>query len=149
MAFTIEVTAEYGYIIALSLAFYLHQQIALVIPVVKARISTGIKAPTLYPRDSEIKNLQLSDLDVTKYMQAQRAHQNNVEFTSVFMAQLLVAGLYMPKEVAIAGAITLVGRILTGFGYLFGKRAMGGFFHFGEWYILYVMGRFAYAVLSS
>ena len=43
------------------LASYLLQQVFLVIFVVRARIGTGIKAPTLYPRDSEIKALALTD----------------------------------------------------------------------------------------
>ena len=142
---------------------FLLQQIVLVLPVVKQRISTGIKAPTLYPRDGQIKELKLAPYQVENYMRAQRAHQNNVEFTSVFMALFLVTGLFpeVTLHVALAGAASRRGRVtllstfseasggplgawvvlfrlLGGVGYLFGVRQIGSFFHLGELYILYL-----------
>ena len=142
---------------------FLLQQIVLVLPVVKQRISTGIKAPTLYPRDGQIKELKLAPYQVENYMRAQRAHQNNVEFTSVFMALFLVTGLFpeVTLHVALAGAASRRGRVtllstfseasggplgawvvlfrlLGGVGYLFGVRQIGSLFHLGELYILYL-----------
>jgi len=87
----IELSAEYGYVLAVALAMFLLQQIVMVIPVARQRIKTGIAPPTLYPRDSQIKALGLDERKVANYMCAQRAHQNNVEFTSVFMPLFLVA----------------------------------------------------------
>ena len=55
-------------------------------------MKTKILAPTIYPRDSEIKELKLNDKQVGDYMRAQRAHQNNVEFLSGFMAIYILAG---------------------------------------------------------
>ena len=81
----LNISKDYGYVLLVALALYLTQQLILLIPVLKMRSQTKIKAPTLYPRDSEIKDLNLSDEDVEKYMRAQRAHQNNVELMSVFM----------------------------------------------------------------
>ena len=117
---------------------YLTQQLLLIIPVIKERSSTGIKAPTLYPRDSEIEKLNLSEDQVDGYMRAQRAHQNNVELMSVFMPVYLITGLFEPKKVAIAGAVVLFFRILGGIGYLYGKRMFGAPFHLGELYLLYL-----------
>jgi hypothetical protein len=65
------IPAEYGYVIACALAFYFQQAIAFVIPVGMARKKTGLKPPSLYPRDSEIKALKLSEEDVGGYMRAQ------------------------------------------------------------------------------
>ena len=60
----IEVQKEYGYVLLVGLALYLTQQLILLIPVLKMRSQTKIKAPTLYPRDSEIKELELKTEDV-------------------------------------------------------------------------------------
>jgi hypothetical protein len=58
MSFSID--PEYGYVILVTVAWYLMQQLLLVIPVVQQRKATKIVAPTLYPRDSEIASLKLS-----------------------------------------------------------------------------------------
>jgi len=134
----IEVQKEYGYVLLVGLALYLTQQLILLIPVLKMRSQTKIKAPTLYPRDSEIKELELKTEDVEKYMRAQRAHQNNVELMSVFMPMFLIIGLFKPKKAAIGGLVVLVFRILGGVGYFFKKRVYGAPFHLGEIYILYL-----------
>ena len=102
------------------------------------RNKTKLKAPTLYPRDSEISKLKLDDEIVDKYMRAQRAHQNNVELMSVFMPLFLIIGLFKPKETAMGGLIVLIFRIIGGIGYTFKKRMYGAPFHLGELYILYL-----------
>ena len=113
---------EYGYVLIIGLLLYITQQVLMIIPVMRERRSTKIKAPTLYPRDSEIKNLNLSEDDVLNYYRAQRVHQNNVEAMSVFMPLFLIAGIFQPTKVAIAGAIVWVFRLVGGIGYLYGKR---------------------------
>tara|TARA_B100001175_G_C19104610_1_gene446788 strand:- start:110 stop:565 length:456 start_codon:yes stop_codon:yes gene_type:complete len=145
----IEVKREYGYVILVGLSLYLTQQLILLIPVIKMRSQTKIKAPTLYPRDSEIKELDLKTEDVGKYMRAQRAHQNNVELMSVFMPIFLIIGLFKPKKTAIAGLIVLVFRILGGIGYFFNKRVYGAPFHLGEIYILYLGFLTVYELLKK
>ena len=64
----------------------------LAIPVVRARLSTKISAPILYPRDSEIKARNLTEDQVTAYYNAQRGHQNNVEFSATFIPMMMAAG---------------------------------------------------------
>ena len=117
---------------------------------------TGIKAPTLYPRDSEIKEKKLDDAAVQSYMQAQRAHQNNVEFTSVYMAVFLATGLVagdLTMKVALAGASVLGFRVVNGLGYAYGGakhplKRLGGLFHIGEVYTLYLAGSIAYRMVQ-
>lgn len=135
---TLEINKNYGYVLLIALALYLTQQLLLLIPVMQMRNKTKLKAPTLYPRDSEISKLKLEDDVVDKYMRAQRAHQNNVELMSVFMPLFLIIGLFKPKETAIGGLIVLIFRIIGGIGYTFKKRMYGAPFHIGELYILYL-----------
>ena len=101
----IKISKDYGYVLLIGISLYLAQQLILVIPVIRARSLTKIKAPTLYPRDSEIKKLELKEEDVDYYLRAQRAHQNNVEFMSVFMPLFLIIGLFEPKKTAVGGLI--------------------------------------------
>eukprot|EP00294_Goniomonas_avonlea_P014806 CAMPEP_0114545168 /NCGR_PEP_ID=MMETSP0114-20121206/3256_1 /TAXON_ID=31324 /ORGANISM="Goniomonas sp, Strain m" /LENGTH=151 /DNA_ID=CAMNT_0001729577 /DNA_START=17 /DNA_END=472 /DNA_ORIENTATION=- len=147
----LELTADFGYVVAVALAFYLQQAIIFVIPIGITRKATGIQPPTLYPRDSQIKELKLSDSKVDRYMRVQRVHQNSLEFLAIFLPMLLVAGLHAPREAAIAGAVTWVGRLFTGVGYWFSAkgRLMGGWFHLGEFYVLYLVGQFAYTLIRS
>jgi uncharacterized MAPEG superfamily protein len=146
----LEVSNDYGYVIALGCFMYLTQQlILLIVPggVMSARKDTGIKAPTLYPRDSEIKKLKLTDEQVNRYYCAQRAHQNSMEFYSVFMGLFLIIGLFEPLETAKAGAVVAVFRLIGGFAYIKlipVPRGAGGFFHLGELYVLYLGFRQAY-----
>ena len=143
-----EIKKEFGYVLFVAVMLYLTQQLLLVIPVIKERSSTGIETPTLYPRDSEIQKLKLTEEQVDGYLRAQRAHQNNVEkIMSVFMPIFLVAGLFEPKNVAIAGLIVLVFRIIGGLGYLYGKRMYGAPFHIGELYLLFIVVKIAYNFL--
>tara|TARA_X000001036_G_C20549502_1_gene753777 strand:- start:447 stop:992 length:546 start_codon:yes stop_codon:yes gene_type:complete len=144
-----EIKKEYGYILLIAVLLYLHQQLFLVIPVIKNRQSTGISAPTIYPRDSEISKLQLSNEQVDQYLRAQRAHQNNVELTSVFMPLFLIVGLFEPTQAAIGGVIVLLFRVLGGIGYLHGKRMIGAGFHLGELYILYLACKIGFKFISN
>jgi len=145
----LKISQEYGYVLLIAIFMYLAQQLVMVIPVIRARSLTKIKAPTLYPRDSEIKKLQLKEEDVDYYLRAQRAHQNNVEFMSVFMPLFLIIGLFEPKKTAIGGLIVLVFRIIGGLGYLYNKREFGAAFHLGELYILFIGFQIVYSLLKK
>lgn len=140
---------EYGYVLIIALFLYITQQVLMVIPVMRERSSTKIKAPTLYPRDSEIKKLNLSEDQVLNYYRAQRVHQNNVEAMSVFMPMFLIAGFFQPTKVAIAGAIVWIFRLVGGIGYLYGQRMYGAPWHLGEIYLLYIIGYSAFDLLSN
>lgn len=142
-----KIKKEYGYVLFIGLLLYLMQQLVFIIPVLRERSKTKIQAPTLYPRDSEIQKLNLSESQVLSYYRAQRTHQNNVEAMSVFMPIFLIAGLFDPKNVAIAGAIVLLFRLIGGIGYLYGKRVYGAPWHFGELFLLYTVGKIAYKML--
>lgn len=48
------IPSNFGYVAAVSVAFWVQQSVLFVIPVVQQRIATGIKAPTLYPTDKEV-----------------------------------------------------------------------------------------------
>ena len=138
---------EYGYVLIMALLLYITQQVLMIIPVMKERSSSNIKAPILYPRDSEIKELGLSKEQVLNYYRAQRVHQNNVEVMSVFMPLFLIAGFFEPTKVAIAGAIVWIFRLVGGIGYLYGKRMYGVPWHIREIYLLYIIGRTAFDLL--
>jgi hypothetical protein len=140
---------EYGYVLIVGLLLYLLQQLIFLIPVMRERTNTKIKAPILYPRDSEIKELNLTPEQVLKYYRAQRVHQNNVESMSVFMPIFLIAGLFEPKNVAIAGLVVFVFRLIGGIGYLYGNRLYGAPWHLGELFILYTVGKIAYTLLNK
>jgi hypothetical protein len=145
----LEINKEYGYVLLVGLLLYLTQQIVLLIPVMQMRNKTKIKAPTLYPRDSEIGELKLDDETVGDYMRAQRAHQNNVELMSVFMPLFLIIGLFKPKKAAIGGLIVFIFRIVGGIGYYFKKRVYGAPFHLGELYVLYLGFLIVYELLKK
>ena len=145
----LEINKDYGYVLLVGLLLYLTQQLVLLIPVLKMRNKTKIKAPTLYPRDSEIADLKLDDETLNTYMRAQRAHQNNVELMSVFMPLFLMVGLFKPKKAAIGGLIVLVFRIIGGIGYYFKKRVYGAPFHLGELYVLYLGFLIVYELLKK
>ena len=140
---------EYGYVLIIALLLYITQQILMVIPVMRERSSTKIEAPTIYPRDSEIKKLNLSEDQVLNYYRAQRVHQNNVEAMSVFMPLFLIAGIFKPTRVAIAGTIVWIFRLVGGIGYLYGQRMYGAPWHLGEIYLLYIVGYSAFDLLSE
>ena len=138
---------EYGYVLIIALLLYITQQVLMVIPVIRERRSTKIEAPILYPRDSEIKKLNLDEDQVLNYYRAQRVHQNNVEAMSVFMPLFLITGIFEPTKVAIAGAIVWIFRLVGGIGYLYGKRIYGAPWHLGELYLLYLVGTTSYNML--
>ena len=140
---------EYSYVLIVGLLLYLTQQLFMLIPDMKSRNDTNIKAPVLYPRDSEIKELKLTDTQVLNYYRAQRVHQNNVEVMSVFMPIFLIIGLFKPSKVAIAGLIVLIFRIIGGVGYLYGNRMYGAGWHIGELYLLYIVGKTAYELYTE
>jgi len=134
------VKKEYGYVLIIGILLYITQQVLMIIPVMRERSSSNINAPILYPRDSEIKKLKLSDDQVLNYYRAQRVHQNNVEVMSVFMPLFLIAGIFEPTKVAIAGLIVWIFRLIGAIGYLYGKRMYGAPWHLGEIYLLYIIG---------
>ena len=113
----IEIPKEYGYAILVALAFWIQQAVIFVIPVILQRGKTGIKAPVLYPNDKLVSSLDLKESQVDAYMRAQRVHQNNVEFLSIFFPMYLLACLENPVHAAAAGALVWTGRIITALGY--------------------------------
>ena len=145
------VDAEYGYVVAVALLLYIQQSIIFAIPVALARRRTGIKPPVLYPNDSLIKSLKLTDEQVDSYNRTQRVHQNNMEFLHSFFPIFLLSGLYNPVHAAIAGAVVFAGRMVTAIGYWHNanSRIFGGWWHFGEFYCLYMVGMFAYNLLTG
>ena len=46
---------EYGYVLIIGILLYITQQVLMLIPVMRERSSTNIKAPILYPRDRKKK----------------------------------------------------------------------------------------------
>ena len=135
----------------MSVGFYLQQQVAFTVPVVMKRMKYGIKAPTLYPRDSEIKALKLTDEQVHDYNCTQRAHQNNVELMSVFLPLYLVAGAIPGKAMNVfyAGLAMFAARMLGGLGYSAGLRKYSGWFHIPEYYILWIVGKEAHRAITT
>ncbi|KAJ3078436.1 hypothetical protein HDU99_000586 [Rhizoclosmatium hyalinum] len=147
---TITVPQDYGYVIAVLVAIYLQQNVVFVIGVVQARMKTGIKAPSFYPRDDEIKKLKLSAAQVEDYMYAQRVHQNNMELMSFFLPVFLIAGLHNPANVANAGAVVVLFRFIYGLApWKSTLRKVSGLFHVAEYYILFQAGSFAYHLLNG
>ena len=98
------------------LALWIQQQLIFAIQVAIARKKSGIQPPTLYPRDSEIKALNLSAKDVDSYMCVQRVHQNNVEFLSCYFPIMILAMLYDPTRAFYASLVVLIGRMVTALG---------------------------------
>ena len=121
-AVAVNVEKEYGYVVFVALGFWL-LQFLFMIPVAVMRKKTGINPPTLYPTDKQITQLKLSPETVDRYLRTQRVHQNHMEFLVMYFPILLLAGLYDAKAAAIAGAITLLGRILSGLGYYYNASA--------------------------
>jgi uncharacterized MAPEG superfamily protein len=146
----IEPTSDHGYAIVVLVALWLQQQLLFAMKVSLARRKFGIQPPTLYPRDSEIKTKNLTDAQVSEYMCVQRVHQNNVEFLSVYFPVMIIAMLGYPMQTAHAGAVVWIGRMATALGYWRGaeKRIIGGFFHFGEFYTVYLAAKFAYELIT-
>lgn len=99
----------------------------------------------------QIHELKLSPDAVGKYMRAQRVHQNNVEFLTVFQPMLLLAGMYSPIHAAAAGALVWVGRMVTALGYWHSAeaRSYGAWFHLPELYIVYLAGAFSYTLIKQ
>ena len=124
---TIELSQEHGKCIAALVALWIQQQLVFSIAVAVARKKSGIQAPTLYPRDSEIKALNLSAKQVDSYMCVQRVHQNNVEFLSCYFPIMILAMLGYPTETFYASIVVFLGRMVTAIGYYSGaeKRVAG------------------------
>ncbi len=115
------------WVFAVALAFWFQQAVIFVIPVMIERKKTGIKAPVLYPNDRLIEELKLKPQQVEKYMCAQRAHQNNVEFLITYFPLLVISSFADMKQAAICGAVVWAGRTVTGLLYYMNpkKRAWG------------------------
>ena len=64
---------------------------------------------------------------------------------------MILAMLYNPTNTFYASLVVLVGRMVTALGYYSGasKRAAGAFFHFGEYYVVYLVGKFAYKLIMD
>jgi hypothetical protein len=148
---SIELNQDHGKCIAVLVLLWVQQQLIFVIAVAVARKKSGIQPPTLYPRDSEIKSLNLSPADVESYMCVQRVHQNNVEFLTCYFPVMMMAMINYPTQTYYASVVVWIGRMFVALGYYSGasKRAAGAFFHFGEWYVVYLAGKFAYRLIAG
>ena len=64
---------------------------------------------------------------------------------------MLLAMIDNPTKTFYASIVVLMGRMITALGYYSGasKRVAGGWFHFGELYIVYHAGKFAYKLISE
>ena len=151
MVTSIDLTSEHGYAVAVILALWFQHNLIFVIPVALARRKFGIKPPTLYPRDSEIKALKLSDDEVDDYMRTQRVHQNNMEFLTAFLPILMISSIMFPVQSSYAGAVVWLGRMVVAIGYWKSpqKRVWGAWFHFAEYYIVFLAGKTAYQLIST
>ena len=147
----LELTSDHGYAIAVLLAIWFQQQFIFTIKVAMARSKFKIQPPTLYPRDSEVKAAQLTPEQLDEYMCTQRVHQNNVEFLSTYLPVMVIAMMGYPSKTAYAGAVVWLGRMAVALGYWngAGKRAAGAWFHFGEFYTIYLAAKMAYDLISN
>ncbi len=147
---SIEITHEHGYAIAVIVALWFQQSFIFVIPVGVARKKFGILPPTLYPRDSQVKSLSLNEAQVDEYLRAQRVHQNNVEFLTVFFPIIMISSIFFPMQSAYAGAVVWLGRMVTAIGYWksANMRVWGAWFHFAEFYLVYLVAKTAYQLIS-
>mmetsp|Transcript_34091 Transcript_34091/g.53160 ORF Transcript_34091/g.53160 Transcript_34091/m.53160 type:complete len:154 (-) Transcript_34091:178-639(-) len=145
---SIEVTPEFGYVVWVAAAAWLQQQIFALVAS-SQRVSTKIFYPTLYPRDSEIKKLGLSDDQVDLYLRCQRIHQNNLERMVTFFPTLILAGLYDARSAAIAGVIVIVSRTMYCIGYRMSTsgRNLGIPYHIGELWLVYLCFSFGYSLV--
>jgi hypothetical protein len=64
---------------------------------------------------------------------------------------MLLAMINYPTETFYGSTVVLLGRMVMALGYYGGakKRVMGGWFHFGEWYVVYHAGKFAYDLIKG
>lgn len=64
---------------------------------------------------------------------------------------MIMAMLDSPTATYQASIVVLVGRMVTALGYYSGasRRVFGGFFHFGEWYVVYLAGAFAHKLITA
>jgi hypothetical protein len=147
---SVEITHEHGYAVAVILALWFQQSIIFVIPVALVRKKFGIVPPTLYPRDAQVKSLSLSETQVDEYLRAQRVHQNNVEFLTVFFPIIMISSIFFPMQSAYAGALVWSGRMVTAIGYWksANKRVWGAWFHFAEYYLVYLAAKTAYQLIT-
>lgn len=149
MSSSIDITHEHGYAVAVILALWFQQNFIFVIPVALARRKFGIIPPTLYPRDSQVKSLSLSEAQVDEYLRTQRVHQNNVEFLAAFFPIIMISSIMFPMQSAYAGAAVWAGRMLTAIGYWKSadKRIWGSWFHFSEYYLVYLAAKTAFQLI--
>ena len=142
---SLSLPADFGYVLAIGAGLYVLQQWVLTGAVVlPARRRSGIKAPTLYPTDAQARELKLTPEQLNEYMNAQRAHQNQVEFSSAFLPLYYAIGLVQPRKTAVAGASILFFRTIGSLAYgglLPISRRWGGLYHLGEAYLVYLAFR--------
>jgi len=139
----VEIGKDFGYVVLVALMLYVQQAWIFVIPVAIQRNKTKILPPTLYPRDSEIKELKLSPGQVKSYLSAQRVHQNNVEFLVAFWPLFLIAGVFFPLQASIAGFVVFLGRLCYGIGYWIAPP------HSPVLYLVYLNARIVYFLLKN
>lgn len=116
--------------------------------VMNARKRFGIAYPTLYATAESGKKAK----EIEAYNCVQRGHQNSLENQPVFLINMLLAGVRYPVCASVAGCIYLMGRVVYFMGYSSGvpnRRLYGLFFYFGTLWLVGMVGRFAFELLTS
>jgi glutathione S-transferase len=139
---------EHGLLaLAGGLAFVIN--LILVIMVGKARKKYKVSPPVMTETRKDAKG-ELRELPLA-YLQAQRAHLNNVENLPLFYGLLILGGIGFPAYVGLCGLGYQLFRFIGGVCYsLFGAkgRFAGGLFHVFELAMVYYTFKTAYVLLA-
>merc|ERR1712106_222686 len=103
-----QLSPDYGYVVLVVAATWA-LNIWQMMKVGGARKRLGVPYPEMYSEKQPLFNCY------------QRAHQNTLENIPLFLALLLISGLYFPKYAAGAGLVWVVGRVIYSYGYYTGK----------------------------
>eukprot|EP00892_Ulva_mutabilis_P005412 jgi/Ulvmu1/3242/UM150_0015.1 len=110
---TLAVPANFEAVMAVVVASFFLHHIFMAFSVGKARKQFGVKYPDLYATTENCPKEE----DAKAFNCIQRGHQNSLEFQPIFLSLLVCAGLKNPVTAAIAGFVTLVGRLIYFTGY--------------------------------
>ena len=137
---TLNVPAEYGYVIMAASASFLLNTIHGIFTV-KARQKSGLTYPVSYAD----KSLADKDPNAYAFNCAQRAHANFTENHPSVLAALLISGLRTPIASASLGAVWVVSRAIYAKMYSSGgpkARTLGSLGHYLTAYPLIVMAAY-------
>jgi glutathione S-transferase len=145
---SIEVPAEYGYVIAVGVASFLVCNVWMSVKVGGARKKYGLEYPHLYASKDTISDEKARNA----FNCVQRGHQNTLEGYPAFLFLLLAGGLQSPVVAAIAGATFLTGKVVYFLGYSTGdpkKRRHGVFSYAGLFTLLFLSGALAFNLVTG